>query len=158
MQTGSYSQSWLIYERAGCRQVSSIVINELYCGEFKILTRILFIQDDLWKESLNVLKLAVSSCSQLEIPVQRAPSVMFDSTWSLDMSVAARQELPGKTLDFTFDLSTSLVSPQESQDVPQKNLNETSGWKRPQLSQVMSDIFFLVQSFFETLHYCDEWR
>ena len=116
----------------------------LYCGKFNILTRILFIQDDLWKESLNVLKLAVSSCSQLEIPVQRAPSVMFDSTWSLDMSVAARQELPGKTLDFTFDLSTSLVSPQESQEVPQKNLNETSGWKRPQLSQVMSDIFFFI--------------
>jgi hypothetical protein len=68
---------------------------------------------------------------------------MFDSTWSLDQSVASRQELPGKTLDFTFDLSTTMLSPQESQDVPQKNLNETSGWRRPQLSQVMSHIYIL---------------
>lgn len=93
-------------------------------------------QDDLWKESLNVLKLAVSSCSQLEIPVQRASSLMFDSTWSLDQSAAARQELPGKTLDFTFDVSLTIGSPQECQDVPQRGFNEASAWKRPQLSQV----------------------
>lgn len=96
-------------------------------------------QDDLWKESLNVLKLAVSSCSQLEIPNQRASSVMFDSTWSLlEQNVATRQELPGKTLEFTFDVAMAMTSPQDSQDaVPsQKSLNEASGWKRPQLSQV----------------------
>ena len=64
---------------------------------------------------------------------------MFDSTWSLDQTALARQELPGKTLDFTFDVSTTLCSAQECPDVPQKGLNEPSGWKRPQLSQVMNN-------------------
>ena len=90
---------------------------------------------------MNVLKLAVSSCSELEIPVQRASSLMFSSTWSLNQSAVLRQELPGKTLDFTFDVSTTLVSPQENQDVPQKGLNEVSGWKRPQLSQVITPLY-----------------
>lgn len=62
---------------------------------------------------------------------------MFDSTWSLDQTALTRQELPGKTLDFTFDVSNTLCSAQEGQDVPQKGLSEPSGWKRPQLSQVM---------------------
>ena len=106
-------------------------------GIFIANTELKFVvQDDLWKESLNVLKLAVSSCSQLEMPAQRPSSVMFDSTWSLDQSVA-RQELPGKTLDFTFDVSSTPVSTQEGQEAPQKGLAEASGWKRPQLSQVL---------------------
>ena len=81
----------------------------------------------------------MSSCSQLEIPAVRPSSVMFDSTWSLvDQGVSARQDLPGKTLDFTFDVAaTQDKSSQDNQDVLQKGLNEASGWKRPQLSQVV---------------------
>lgn len=99
---------------------------------------------------MNVLKLAVSSCSQLEMPAQRLSRVMFDSTWSLDQCTT-RQELPGKTLDFTFDVSSTLVLPLEAQDVPLKGATEATGWKRPQLSQVLccviiSNLLFVIQT------------
>ena len=90
-------------------------------------------QDDLWKESLNVLKLAVASSSQLEVPTRKTLSVAYDSTWSLD-TTPVRQELPGKTLSFSFDLSSAVS--QDVQEFPQKTQLETIGWKRPQSSQV----------------------
>lgn len=85
---------------------------------------------------MNVLKLAVSSCSQLEKPTQRPQSVIFDSTWSLDKSAFQRQELPGKTLVFAFDVTAAFATVQDSQELPQKS--DSSWWKRPQLSQVFN--------------------
>ena len=105
-----------------------VVLCNLCCIE--VLVRF---QDDLWKESLNVLKLAVASSSQLEVPTRKTLSVAYDSTWSLD-TTPVRQELPGKTLSFSFDLSSA--GSQDVQEFPQKTQLETIGWKRPQSSQV----------------------
>ena len=85
-----------------------VVLCNLCCIE--VLVRF---QDDLWKESLNVLKLAVASSSQLEVPTRKTLSVAYDSTWSLD-TTPVRQELPGKTLSFSFDLRCSGISTENS--------------------------------------------
>lgn len=82
----------------------------------------------------------MASSSQLEVPVRKTTSVVYDSTWSLD-STPARQELPGKTLDFSFDVSADMAH-QDVPELPQKNQSETTGWKRPQLSQVLVNFVY----------------
>ncbi|XP_076807227.1 protein furry homolog-like isoform X2 [Clavelina lepadiformis] len=81
-----------------------------------------------WKESLSILKLAVSRSSQLASP---------SSTSSLRQSgdVTEMLELPGLTLSFKFDLSNTQHvrerSP-ENKDVPSQF---GSSWRKPHLSQ-----------------------
>ena len=99
----------------------------------------------MWQESLNILKLAVSNSSQIEAPPPRPVSSMiaiYDSSWSLE-TVGVKKELPGRTLDFTFDFSLTSSPSKHTLEVPRgdilsvsTNTGESAGWKKPQASQV----------------------
>ncbi|XP_030039716.1 protein furry isoform X2 [Manduca sexta] len=58
-----------------------------------------------YKEAMKILKLVVTRCSTLVVPPY------WDSTASsiLDAELHGKKELPGRTMDFTFDLSQTPV-------------------------------------------------
>lgn len=109
-----------------------------------------FLQGNLWKESLDILKMAVSHSSHLDTPPPRPASSVwtaYDSSWSAE-AMMIKKDLPGRTLDFTFDLSTTPVIGRRSTPEPQgehskenKVLSpvatvDMSVWRKPHLSQV----------------------
>lgn len=100
-------------------------------------------QGNLWKESLDILKLAVSHSSHLDTPPPRLSSCIVDNSWSAD-TAQMKKELPGRTLDFTFDLSatrvigcpTALDVAGESGKESKTSSADVCGWRKPHLSQV----------------------
>ncbi|XP_033646304.1 protein furry homolog-like isoform X1 [Asterias rubens] len=70
-----------------------------------------YVQGVHWQESLNILKVAVSKSSSLVKPPSNHEDGMGKRSSSLDL--VGRKELPGRTMEFTFDLS-KVVDPDVS--------------------------------------------
>ncbi|XP_064474584.1 protein furry-like [Ornithodoros turicata] len=108
-----------------------------------------------WKDALKILKHVVTRSSTLAAPPSNVPSTL--STASADcVSIAssssfaeseAKRELPGRTMEFTFDFSvTPIVGVGDSKNSasPRRSLSHNhsfsdngslGGWRRPWLSQ-----------------------
>ncbi|XP_057665202.1 protein furry isoform X1 [Diorhabda carinulata] len=117
-----------------------------------------YIEGTNWKESLKILKLVVSRSSSLV-----APPITIHSHWESspmphpsfnEDSIFSKKELPGRTMEFTFDMSqtpvigrrflskseehsTSKISstPRRSCSISPADTSPPSGWKRPWMSQ-----------------------
>ena len=94
--------------------------------------------------------MAVSHSSHLDTPPARPASSVWtvhDSSWSAE-AMMIKKDLPGRTLDFTFDLSATPVigrraTPEISGEMCRENkllsqvsTVDLSTWKKPYLSQV----------------------
>lgn len=135
---------------------------------------------NLWKESLNILKLVVSNSSQIHDDVPRedgsqssrssiyfqprasvasllsvAPKLpwgssltLADSSWSVT-APSFRKELPGRTLQFTYDVTTTpligakfdrgskeVLNDGRSDESGGPSSTQVSCWRRPHGSQV----------------------
>ncbi|XP_068703466.1 protein furry homolog-like isoform X2 [Montipora foliosa] len=108
-----------------------------------------YLKGNLWKESLDILKMAVSHSSHLDTPPPRPASSVWtahDSSWSAE-AMMIKKDLPGRTLDFTFDLSTTPVigrkiTPEFPGELTRENkvlspvgTVDLSTWRKPHLSQ-----------------------
>ncbi|CAG9770963.1 unnamed protein product [Ceutorhynchus assimilis] len=120
-----------------------------------------YIEGPHWKEALKILKLVVSRSSSLVAPPTSLTShwethfqsVPHPVTFSED-SVFAKKELPGRTMEFTFDLSQTpvigrrfihknedvdkakaSVTPRRSCSISPADVSSQSGWKRPWMCQ-----------------------
>eukprot|EP00057_Strongylocentrotus_purpuratus_P024369 XP_011678843.1 PREDICTED: protein furry homolog [Strongylocentrotus purpuratus] len=60
-----------------------------------------YVQGVHWQDSLNILKVAVSKSSSLVKP----PSLSDHHNRVVSLALDHRKELPGRTMEFTFDLS-----------------------------------------------------
>ncbi|CAH0545977.1 unnamed protein product [Brassicogethes aeneus] len=119
-----------------------------------------YIEGAHWREALKILKLVVSRSSSLV-----APPTSIQPQWESSLnsilhpsfnedSVFAKKELPGRTMDFTFDLSQTpvigrrflhktdetsqaktLATPRRSFSISPADINPQSGWKRPWMCQ-----------------------
>jgi len=94
--------------------------------------------------------MAVSHSSHLDTPPPRPASSVwtaYDSSWSAE-AMMIKKDLPGRTLDFTFDLSTTpvigrRVTPENPVEHGKENkvlspvaTVDLSAWRKPHLSQV----------------------
>ena len=128
-----------------------------------------FVESVHWKEALKILKLAVTRSSTLVAPPSTGHiSNPQHSHWEPHTSFAeaevyySKKELPGRTMEFTFDLSQTPVierrqrrgglpsfregldrediatatSPRRSLSLSTADSSSFSGWKRPWMSQV----------------------
>nr|CAD7437486.1 unnamed protein product [Timema bartmani] len=119
-----------------------------------------YIEGTHYKESLKILKLVVTRSSTLVAPpISVHPSHWEPSATSLhpsftDSEVFTKKELPGRTMDFTFDLSQTPVigrrylvkedekssvgggSPRRSVSLSPADNASIAGWKRPWMSQL----------------------
>ncbi|KAM5336812.1 protein furry homolog-like isoform 4-T4 [Glossophaga mutica] len=123
-----------------------------------------YVQSPYWKEALNILKLVVSRSASLVVP-NDSPKTYGGDTGSPEISFTkifnnVSKELPGKTLDFHFDISETPIIGNKYGDqhtaagrngkpkviaVTRSTSSTSSGsnstalvpvsWKRPQLSQ-----------------------
>lgn len=116
-----------------------------------VVTRL--VEGNFWRESLKILKQAVSRSSSLTQPPQRRPLSEMPLV-PLPEAEPARLELPGRTLDVQFDMGSlpliaeHLVGPSAA---PEPHTGRSSPqpsdrrlavkedpWKKPWLSQVSS--------------------
>lgn len=72
-------------------------------------------QSPYWKEAQNILKLVVSRSASLVVPDEVQRSYSAESSGSPEIAFTrifnnASKELPGKTLDFHFDISEVCIS------------------------------------------------
>lgn len=113
-----------------------------------------------WKEGLKILKLVVTRSSTLVAPPTHNNSYWESSIVSAphpsfaDSEMFSKKELPGRTMDFTFDVSqtpvigrryltkddkglasTSVTSPRRSCSLSPADAAPITGWKRPWMSQ-----------------------
>lgn len=94
--------------------------------------------------------MAVSNSSHLDTPPPRPASSVWtvhDSSWSTE-AMMIKKDLPGRTLDFTFDLSaTPVIGRKVASELPGEQARENkvlspggavdlSTWRKPHLSQV----------------------
>ncbi|XP_969290.2 protein furry [Tribolium castaneum] len=119
-----------------------------------------YIEGVHWKEALKILKLVVTRSSSLV-----APPISVHSNWESSLnpvphpsfnedSLFARKELPGRTMEFTFDVSQTpvigrrffnktedggganpVVTPRRSCSLSPADVAPQTGWKRPWMSQ-----------------------
>ncbi|XP_067086162.1 protein furry homolog-like isoform X6 [Osmerus mordax] len=124
-----------------------------------------YVQSPYWKEAQNILKLVVSRSASLVVPEEVQRSYSVESSGSPEIAFTrifnnSSKELPGKTLDFHFDISETPIIGHKYGDqrsaagrngkpqviaVTRSTSSTSSGsnsnglvpvsWKRPQLSQ-----------------------
>ncbi|KAL4635429.1 hypothetical protein GN956_G14687 [Arapaima gigas] len=124
-----------------------------------------YVQSPYWKEAQNILKLVVSRSASLVVPDELHRSYSTESSGSPEIAFTrifnnSSKELPGKTLDFHFDISeTPIIGHKYGEQrsaagrngkpqviaVTRSTSSTSSGsnsnglvpvsWKRPQLSQ-----------------------
>ncbi|XP_078141897.1 protein furry homolog-like isoform X4 [Centroberyx gerrardi] len=124
-----------------------------------------YVQSPYWKEAQNILKLVVSRSASLVVPDEVQRSYSVESSGSPEIAFTrifnnSSKELPGKTLDFHFDISETPIIGHKYGDqrsaagrngkpqviaVTRSTSSTSSGsnsnglvpvsWKRPQLSQ-----------------------
>ncbi|XP_069049817.1 protein furry homolog-like isoform X4 [Lepisosteus oculatus] len=124
-----------------------------------------YVQSPYWKEAQNILKLVVSRSASLAVPEEVHRSYSSESAGSPEIAFtrifnSSSKELPGKTLDFHFDISETPIIGHKYGDqhsaagrngkpkviaVTRSTSSTSSGsnsnalvpvsWKRPQLSQ-----------------------
>ncbi|XP_034942121.1 protein furry isoform X2 [Chelonus insularis] len=117
-----------------------------------------YVEGPNWKEALKILKLVVTRSSTLVAP----PTSVHASSWEssltsphpsfTDTEIFSKKELPGRTMDFTFDVTKTPVigkrwlkrpvddvktsgSPRRSLSLSPADTNIVSSWKRPWMSQ-----------------------
>lgn len=118
-----------------------------------------YIEGPHWKEALKILKLVVTRSSSLASAHTYWEATSIPHPPFVDVDVSTKKELPGRTMDFTFDLSQTPVigrrilvksneaergsgsaksapSPRRSCSLSPADTAPLSGWKRPWLSQV----------------------
>ncbi|XP_024946755.1 protein furry isoform X2 [Cephus cinctus] len=118
-----------------------------------------YVEGSHWKEALKILKLVVTRSSSLVAPPTSVHGSSWDSSLAsphpsfADNEIFTKKELPGRTMDFTFDLSqtpvigrrwlirpsgedrSQLGSPRRSISLSPADSNAIAGWKRPWMSQ-----------------------
>ncbi|XP_063986587.1 protein furry isoform X3 [Diachasmimorpha longicaudata] len=117
-----------------------------------------YVEGPYWKEALKILKLVVTRSSTLVAP----PTSVHGPSWEpsmtsphpsfTDTEIFSKKELPGRTMDFTYDVTKTPVigkrwlrrqiedektsgSPRRSLSLSPADSNAISGWKRPWMSQ-----------------------
>ncbi|KAF2884642.1 hypothetical protein ILUMI_21529 [Ignelater luminosus] len=121
-----------------------------------------YIEGVHWKEALKILKLVVTRSSTLVAPPASVQHTYWEGSVTSvphpsfsDSDVFMKKELPGRTMEFTFDLSQTPVigrrllvkneesgltskpvaSPRRSCSLSPADTAPLSGWKRPWMSQ-----------------------
>ncbi|KAG8453653.1 hypothetical protein GDO86_000331 [Hymenochirus boettgeri] len=152
----------IIYSLLSHIDLSAAPVKQFNLEIIKVIGK--YVQSPYWKESLNILKLVVSRSASLVVP-NDAPKSYGGDLGSPEISFAkifncASKELPGKTLDFHFDISETPIIGNKYGDqhnaagrngkpkviaVTRSTSSTSSGsnsnalvpvsWKRPQLSQ-----------------------
>ncbi|TKC51109.1 hypothetical protein EI555_008533, partial [Monodon monoceros] len=152
----------IIYSLLSHIDLSAAPVKQFNLEIIKIIGK--YVQSPYWKEALNILKLVVSRSASLVVP-NDIPRTYGGDTGSPEISFTkifnnVSKELPGKTLDFHFDISETPIIGNKYGDqhsatgrngkpkviaVTRSTSSTSSGsnsnalvpvsWKRPQLSQ-----------------------
>ncbi|XP_069487793.1 protein furry homolog-like isoform X2 [Ambystoma mexicanum] len=152
----------IIYSLLSHIDLSTAPVKQFNLEIIKVIGK--YVQSPYWKEALNILKLVVSRSASLVVPSD-GPKTYGSDLGSPEISFAKifncpSKELPGKTLDFHFDITETPIIGHKYGD--QHNTNVRNGkpkviavtrstsstssgsnsnalvpvsWKRPQLSQ-----------------------
>uniref|UniRef100_A0A8D0H4U3 FRY microtubule binding protein n=1 Tax=Sphenodon punctatus TaxID=8508 RepID=A0A8D0H4U3_SPHPU len=146
----------MIYSLLSYMDLSNIPVKQFNMEVLKTIEK--YVQSIHWREALNILKLVVSRSASLVLPSYQhsdLPKMEIHRAWN-----SASKELPGKTLEFHFDISETpiigrrydeLQSSAGRDDKPRtmavtRSTSSTSSgsnsnvlvpvsWKRPQYSQ-----------------------
>uniref|UniRef100_A0A8C9WGE0 Furry homolog, like n=1 Tax=Scleropages formosus TaxID=113540 RepID=A0A8C9WGE0_SCLFO len=161
----SMQQSLLqvIYSLLSHIDLSAAPVKSFNLDIMKIIGK--YVQSPYWKEAQNILKLVVSRSASLVVPDELHRSYSSESSGSPEIAFtrifnSSSKELPGKTLDFHFDISeTPIIGHKYGEQrsaagrngkpqviaVTRSTSSTSSGsnsnglvpvsWKRPQLSQ-----------------------
>ncbi|XP_019480173.1 PREDICTED: protein furry homolog-like isoform X5 [Hipposideros armiger] len=152
----------IIYSLLSHIDLSAAPVKQFNLEIIKIIGK--YVQSPYWKEALNILKLVVSRSASLVVP-NDVPKTYGGDMGSPEISFTkifnnVSKELPGKTLDFHFDISETPIIGNKYGDqhsaagrngkpkviaVTRSTSSTSSGsnsnalvpvsWKRPQLSQ-----------------------
>ncbi|KAM4810351.1 protein furry homolog-like [Rhinophrynus dorsalis] len=153
----------IIYSLLSHIDLSGAPVKQFNLEIIKVIGK--YVQSPYWKEALNILKLVVSRSASLVVPNDAPKSYGGGDMGSPEISFTkifncASKELPGKTLDFHFDISETPIIGHKYGDqhsaagrngkpkviaVTRSTSSTSSGsnsnalvpvsWKRPQLSQ-----------------------
>ncbi|KAJ7410468.1 hypothetical protein WISP_108172 [Willisornis vidua] len=154
----------IIYSLLSHIDLSTAPVKQFNLEIIKVIGK--YVQSPYWKEALNILKLVVSRSASLVVP-NDIPKSYGGDIGSPEISFTkifnnVSKELPGKTLDFHFDISETPIIGNKYGDqhsaagrngkpkviaVTRSTSSTSSGsnsnalvpvsWKRPQLSQVV---------------------
>ncbi|KAM9381894.1 protein furry homolog-like [Phaethornis superciliosus] len=152
----------IIYSLLSHIDLSTAPVKQFNLEIIKVISK--YVQSPYWKEALNILKLVVSRSASLVVP-NDIPKSYGGDIGSPEISFTkifnnVSKELPGKTLDFHFDISETPIIGNKYGDqhsaagrngkpkviaVTRSTSSTSSGsnsnalvpvsWKRPQLSQ-----------------------
>uniref|UniRef100_A0A3Q0T083 Furry homolog, like n=1 Tax=Amphilophus citrinellus TaxID=61819 RepID=A0A3Q0T083_AMPCI len=153
----------IIYSLLSHIDLSAAPVKQFNLEIMKIIGK--YVQSPHWKEAQNILKLVVSRSASLVVPEDVQRSYSSESCGSPEIAFTrifnnSSKELPGKTLDFHFDISETPIIGHKYGDqrtaagrngkpqviaVTRSTSSTSSGsnsnglvqvsWKRPQLSQ-----------------------
>ncbi|XP_076873674.1 protein furry homolog-like isoform X3 [Brachyhypopomus gauderio] len=153
----------IIYSLLSYIDLSAAPVKQFNLDIMKIIGK--YVQSPYWREAQNILKLVVSRSASLAVPEEMQRSSSAESSSSPEITFtrifnSASKELPGKTLDFHFDISETPIIGHKYGDqrtaagrngkpqviaVTRSTSSTSSGsnsnglvpvsWKRPQLSQ-----------------------
>ncbi|XP_031641709.1 protein furry homolog-like isoform X19 [Oncorhynchus kisutch] len=153
----------IIYSLLSHIDLSAAPVKQFNLEIMKIISK--YVQSPYWKEAQNILKLVVSRSASLVVPDEVQRSYSTESSGSPEIAFTrifnnSSKELPGKTLDFHFDISETPIIGHKYGDqrtaagrngkpqviaVTRSTSSTSSGsnsnglvpvsWKRPQLSQ-----------------------
>ncbi|XP_066533696.1 protein furry homolog-like isoform X2 [Hoplias malabaricus] len=153
----------IIYSLLSHIDLSAAPVKQFNLEIMKIIGK--YVQSPYWKEAQNILKLVVSRSASLVVPDEMQRSYSAESSGSPEIAFTrifnnSSKELPGKTLDFHFDISETPIIGHKYGDqsnaagrngkpqviaVTRSTSSTSSGsnsnglvpvsWKRPQLSQ-----------------------
>uniref|UniRef100_A0A672ZDI0 Furry homolog, like n=1 Tax=Sphaeramia orbicularis TaxID=375764 RepID=A0A672ZDI0_9TELE len=153
----------IIYSLLSYIELSAAPVKQFNLEIMKIIGK--YVQSPHWKEAQNILKLVVSRSASLVVPDDVQRSYSAESCGSPEIAFTrifnnSSKELPGKTLDFHFDISETPIIGHKYGDqrtatgrngkpqviaVTRSTSSTSSGsnsnglvpvsWKRPQLSQ-----------------------
>ncbi|XP_026200829.1 protein furry homolog-like isoform X10 [Anabas testudineus] len=153
----------IIYSLLSHIELSAAPVKQFNLEIMKIIGK--YVQSQHWKEAQNILKLVVSRSASLVVPDDVQRSYSTESCGSPEIAFTrifnnSSKELPGKTLDFHFDISETPIIGHKYGDqrtaagrngkpqviaVTRSTSSTSSGsnsnglvpvsWKRPQLSQ-----------------------
>ncbi|XP_073975779.1 microtubule binding protein furry isoform X3 [Rhodnius prolixus] len=131
--------------------LSAASSQSLYADLLRVVSK--YIEGVHWKEAQKVLKLVVRRSSTLVAPPMPTHHTHWEPSPHLsftDSELFTKKELPGRTMDFTFDVTEtpligkkikskedgeSNVSPRRSVSLSPADSLTVAGWKRPWVSQ-----------------------
>uniref|UniRef100_A0A452VB32 FRY microtubule binding protein n=1 Tax=Ursus maritimus TaxID=29073 RepID=A0A452VB32_URSMA len=95
----------VIYSLLSYMDLSVVPVKQFNVEVLKTIEK--YVQSVHWREALNILKLVVSRCASLVLPSYQhsdLSKIEIHRVWT-----SASKELPGKTLDFHFDISETPI-------------------------------------------------